>query len=106
MKNLTKLVCDLLSAGSQIKNAQSAEQVVNNVKYTAFQCLPEDCDVDLEAVLDHVESMRSAMRGADHDIDKRQTVSIKRITEFHNKLSVHLSDGRELQFNTFDVVHY
>lgn len=114
MNNLTKLVCDLISFGSQLGTASATnEQIGRSVRYTCVTRLPEDCDVIFEQVDEHIANCRAAMLGSDNDIDKVRTalaqgkpVSIKRITEFHNKLSVHLSNGRVLSFNATDIVHY
>lgn len=114
MKNLTKFVCDLISFGSQLGTASASnKQIGRSVRYLCVTRLPEDCDVDFEQVDDHIANCRAAMHGSDNDIDKIRTalvqgqpVSVKRITEFHNKLSITLSDGKELSFNATDIVRY
>ena len=105
MKNLTKLFCDLLSAGSQLGDTTvPTEQIVNHLKYVAFHCLPEDCDADLEAIAEHVEDVRLAIRTA--NAERTKPLRIKRVTEFHNELTVHLDDFRELKFNSSDIVRF
>lgn len=116
MKDITKFVNDLISFGCGIERHDTDIQ-------TTMSCLAnivlnsEVCQIgklNYNAIQAHIESIRAAhQQGADFDIDAVRTrlaqgksVSIKRITEFHNKLSVHLSDGSELSFNATDIVHY
>lgn len=113
MTNLTKLFCDLLSAGSQIASATSTEEVSKHINALAFHHLPEDCDVDLGAIEDHIDSMRSALKGADHDIDnvrarlaQGKPVSVQKIVEFRGQMTVKLDNGNELTFDSSEVTHY
>ena len=114
MVNLTKLFCDLISVGTQLPTTSvSNEQIGRNVRYLGVSHLPEGFDVDFEAIDDHIRDCRAAIHGSDYDIDKLRRelaqgkpVSIKRITEFHNQLTVHLSDDTHLSFNSSDIVRY
>lgn len=123
MINLTKLFCDLISTGCTINEAD-ASQIAQHVAGLAHHMLPDGFWVNVDDLEEHIENLQlcrrnaeqkmvNDARGADFDIDdvrnrlaQGKPVSIKRITEFHNKLSITLSDGKELSFNTMDVVHY
>lgn len=105
MKNLTKLFCELLTAGTEIKEARFAEQVKDRVKYLAWNHLPEDCDIDLDEIEHHIYFLRSVLRrGSDQDIDKPKRA--QRVVDFHGKLTVNLDDGSELTLDFADVPHY
>lgn len=115
MKDLTKLFCDLISFGSGIECYSGDIQTA--MSSLAGIVLYEDvCEVgklDYDAIREHIESLRSAHRGSDYDIDnvrnrlaQGKPVSIKRIVEFHNKFTVTLSDDKQLSFNATDIVHY
>ena len=114
MINLTKLFCDLISVGTQLPTTSiSNEQIGRNVRYLGVSHLPDGFDVDFETIDDHIRNYRAATHGSDYDIDKlrrelaqSRPVSIKRITEFHNQLTVHLSDDTHLSFNSSDIVRY
>ena len=114
MVNLTKLFCDLISVGTQLPTTSvSNEQIGRNVRYLGVSYLPDGFDVDFEEIDDHIRNCRAATHGSDYDIDRLRRelaqgkpVSIKRITEFHNQLTVHLSDDTCLSFNSSDIVHY
>ena len=109
MKDFTKLFCDLISFGSQIGNSATDEQ---KLQCLAGIILNENISslgtIDYEAIRQHIGRLKAAnevqaqWRGADNDID----LSIKRITEFHHKLSVTLSNGRVLSFTADDIIHY
>lgn len=113
MNNLTKLFCDLISIGSQLGDRSvTDEHIGHHLRYVAFSQLPEDCDIDCDAVDDHIKNVRCAMNGADNDIDDIRTrlaqghpISISRIVEFHGKLTVKLNDGTELPFDAKEVSH-
>ena len=123
MTNLTKLFCDLISTGCTINEAD-ASQIAQHVAYLAHTHLPDGFWINCDDLEEHIanlqvcrrnaeQKMVDDARGADFDIDavrnrlaQGKPVSIKRIVEFHNKLTVTLSDDKQLSFNATDIVHY
>lgn len=115
MKDLTKLFCDLISFGAQLaKHDAPMEQVMSCL---AGIVLNEEIayvgTLDYDAIHNHINNVRVALRGSDHDIDtirerlvKGLPVSVSRISEFHNRYVLKLSTGDELRFDASEIVHY
>lgn len=98
--NLTKLINDYLSLGLQLSDKRtSTEQAVRQAKSIAIHCLPDNCDANLDYVAEHVQNLR-AFAGPEPER------FIVRVTEFHGKYTVKLSDGKELRFDEDDLVKY
>lgn len=61
MINLTKLVCDLLSAGAQI-STESAPKIANSVSSTLVRHLPHNCDAYLDEIHAHIMHLQCLMK--------------------------------------------
>lgn len=121
MINLTKLFCDLISTGCTINEAD-ASQIAQHVACLAHHMLPDGFWINVDDLEEHIANLQVCRRNAEQkmvndargvdfdDVRNRlaqgKPVGVKRITEFHNKLSITLSDGKELSFNATDIVHY
>ena len=114
MINFTKLFCDLILIGTQLPTTSiSNEQIGRNVRYLGVSHLPDGFDVDFEVIDDHIRNYRASTYGSDYDINRlrrelaqSKPVCIKRITELRGQLTIHLSDGTDLSYNSSDIVHY
>ena len=114
MINLTKLFCDLISIGTKLPTTSvSNEQIGRNIRSIGVSHLPDGFFVNFNAIDAHFRNCRASTYGSDYDIDKLRRelaqgkpVSIKRITELRGQLTVHLSDGTDLSYNSSDIVHY
>lgn len=112
MANFTKLFCDLISVGANLRETTvPVDQIVSAIEGIALY--HQLGLLDLQAVKNHIEDVRVAQSGADNDIDdvrlrlaQGRPVSISRIVEFHGKLTVKLNDGTELPFDAKEVSHY
>lgn len=104
MKDLTKLFCDLISFGSGIERYSGDIQTA--MSSLAGIVLNEDvCEIgklDYDAIREHIESLRSAQRGSDYDID----IHIKKVVTNHGRMGVILNTGRELTFDERDIIRY
>jgi hypothetical protein len=95
--NLTKLMNDCISLGVQLSDKRtSTEQAVRQAKSIAIHCIPDDCDADLDLVEEHVQNLRAFGN------PKR----VRRVTEFHGKFTVELTDGQTFSFSSSDISHY
>lgn len=115
MKDLTKLINDLISFGCGIERQDT--DIQTTMSCLAGIMLNQDVAhlgfINYNAIQEHIEAIRRAHRGADFDIDKVRpqapqlpTLGIKDIIEFHGKYTIKLNDGRELSFDSFDITHY
>lgn len=98
--NFTKLINDYISLGFTLADKRAnTEQAVRQAKSIAIHCLPDDCDANLDDISEHVQHLR-AFAGPEPER------FIVRVTEFHGKYTVKLSDGKELRFTEDDLVKY
>lgn len=73
MKDFTKLFCDLISFGSQLAQHDAPmEQVMSCLEgiYLNNDCCSAEIVLDYDALRDHINHIKVALRGADLDIDK------------------------------------
>lgn len=73
MKDCTKLFCDLISFGSQLaRHDAPMEQVMSCLAsiYLNNDCCSAEIILDYDALRDHIEHIKVALKGADLDIDR------------------------------------
>lgn len=100
--NLTKLINDFISLGLTLADkSTNVEDASRQAKAIAVHCVPEGCDADIDLIEEHLNLLKSRVPS-----QVEYTPVVTKVTEFHGKFTVRLSNGQVVSFDDRDVIHY